>query len=133
MQRDNPEGEERTRGFMGRLQSTLDAAKERVGDTAGTVTGKKFRQQFEEFTNVVTTTVVGVHQDQAGLRDTLSRLEQDQAGLRDTLSRLEQDQDELRATLSRLEQDQDELRAALSRLEQSSNNPWWQFWHWRWW
>ena len=66
MQRDNPEGEERTRGFMGRLQSTLDAtkgrvtdtidtvdeatggrvtaAKERVGDTAGTVTGKKFRQ-----------------------------------------------------------------------------------------
>ena len=127
MQSDNPKGEERKRGFMGRLQRTLDAAKghvtktidtvdeatggkvtaakERVGDTAGTVTGKKFRQQFEEFTNVVTTTVVGVHQDQANLRDAFSRLEQDQ----------------------------DELRAALTRLEQSSNNPWWQFWRWRWW
>ena len=88
------DGEERGPGVLGRIRGAFGAAGEGVVGAVDTVTGAEFREQFEAFTDAVTTTVVGVHQDQAALKESLSRLEarvhQDQAELRERLSRLEQ-------------------------------------------
>ena len=160
MQGENQEGQgrkskKRKPGLVGRLRGALDtaqksatsavdtvdkatggrlgAAKERVSGTVDTVTGIEFRRQFEDFTNVVTDTVIGVHKDQAGLRDTLAAVQQDQVGLKDTLATVQQNQAGLKDTLATIRQDQAGLKDTLARLEKSSNRPWWQCWHWRWW
>ena len=68
--------ESRTSQVVGRFRDTFGAAREGVMGTVDTVTGVAFREQFEDFTDAVTTAVVGVHQDQAEVRDRLTRLEQ---------------------------------------------------------
>ena len=70
------DGEERGPGVLGRIRGAFGAAGEGVVGAVDTVTGAGFREQFEDFTDAVTATVVGVHQDQAELRERLSRLEQ---------------------------------------------------------
>ena len=68
--------ESRTSRMVGRFRDTFGAAREGVIGTVDTVTGVAFREQFEDFTDAVTTAVVGVHQDQVEVRDRLTRLEQ---------------------------------------------------------
>ena len=58
-----------------RFRESIRSAGESVTGTADTVTGVQFRRQFEDFTDVVTTAVVGVHRDQALLRERLEELE----------------------------------------------------------
>ena len=52
-------------GISDRLRAVAGRVSERAIGTADTVTGVRFRQQFEDFTEAVTTAVVGVHRDQA--------------------------------------------------------------------
>ena len=66
----------------GRLRTGLDATKEKVTDVGSTVSGKKIQQQLEEFTDVVSTAVIGVHRDQRNLRDSLTQLQVQQTGLK---------------------------------------------------
>ena len=115
---DLQDDDERGPGVLGRIRSALGAAGE--GVTGAVVT------------EVVTTTVVGVHRDQVALREQVSNLEaetqQGQSELRERLTRLEhglnQGQAELRERLSRLEagihQGQAELREGISTPEQRS-------------
>ena len=58
-------------GPVGRFQ----AARQAVGRSFDRVTGTESRHQFEEFSSVVTTTVLGVHRDQNELRQRVEELE----------------------------------------------------------
>ena len=129
---DLQDDDERGPGVLGRIRGAFGAAGEGVTGAVDTVTGAGFRKDFEDFTEVVTTTVVGVHRDQVALREQVSNLEaetqQGQSELRERLTRLEhglnQGQAELRERLSRLEagihQGQAELREGISTPEQRS-------------
>ena len=61
-----------------RLRDTLVSARQTFGRSFDRLTGTEFRRQFEEFSNVVTTTVLGIHRDQSELNNRLTRIEQTQ-------------------------------------------------------
>ncbi len=63
---------------LGGLRDTLSSARRAFGRSFDPLTGAEFRRLFEEFSNVVTTTVLGIHRDQEELSDRLMRLEQNQ-------------------------------------------------------
>ena len=137
----------------GRLRPGLDATKEKVSDVGNTVTGKKIQQQIEDFTDVVSTAVIGVHRDQRTIKDSLTQLQVQQTGLKldiceirgeqskvkETLSQVQAKQKEAIETLSEVQRKQDtltetleQLKKSLRRIEQPYTRPWWQFWNWRW-
>ncbi len=60
----------------GRLSDTFLSARQAFGRSFDRLTGAEFRRQFEEFSNVVTTTVLGIHREQLELSDRLARIEQ---------------------------------------------------------
>ena len=60
----------------GRLSGTFVSARQAFGRSFDRLTGAEFRRQFEEFSNVVTSTVLGIHRDQSELSDRLARIEQ---------------------------------------------------------
>lgn len=60
----------------GRLRGTFVSARQAFGRSFDRLTGAEFRRQFEEFSNVVTSTVLGIHRDQSELSDRLARIEQ---------------------------------------------------------
>lgn len=60
----------------GRIRESIGAARQAIGRGFDQVTGTEFRRQFDEFTSVVSSAILGVHQDQAELRERLERLEQ---------------------------------------------------------
>ena len=57
------------------LRESVGSARQALARSFDRVTGAEFRRQFEEFTNVVTTTVLGIHRDQSELRDGLDKVE----------------------------------------------------------
>ena len=63
-----PEESSGKAGIGERFRASIRSAGESVTGTADTITGVQFRRQFEDFTDAVTTAVVGVHQDQGALR-----------------------------------------------------------------
>ena len=68
------EDREQTVGDQG-LRGTFRSARQAFARSLDRVTGAEFRRQFEEFTNVVTTTVLGIHRDQSELGERLARVE----------------------------------------------------------
>jgi len=62
----------------GRLSETFVSARQAFGRSFDRLTGAEFRRQFEEFSNVVTTTVLGIYRDQSEFSDRLARIEQTQ-------------------------------------------------------
>ena len=62
----------------GRLSDTFVSARQAIGRSFDRLTGDEFRWQFEDFSNVVTTTVLGIHRDQSEFSDRLERIEQTQ-------------------------------------------------------
>ena len=59
----------------GRLRGTFVSAHQAFGRSFDRLTGAEFRRQFEEFSNVVTSTVLGIHRDQSELSGRLARIE----------------------------------------------------------
>ena len=123
----------------GRLRPGLDATKERVSDVGNTVTGKKIQQQIEDFTDVVSTAIIGVHRDQRTIKDSLTHLQVQQTGLKLEICQVQAKQTEASESLSEVQRKQDtltetleQLKESLRRIEQPSTSPWWQFWNWRW-
>ena len=60
----------------GRSSGTFVSARQAFGRSFDRLTGTEFRRQFEEFSNVVTSTVLGIHRDQSELSERLERIEQ---------------------------------------------------------
>ena len=60
-----------------------DAASEKIKRPIDIISLAEFRTEFEQFIQAVSTTVIGVHQDQTALSERLDRLEE-------RLARLEQ-------------------------------------------
>ena len=59
-----------------RPSGTFASARQAFGRSFDRLTGTEFRRQFEEFSNVVTSTVLGIHRDQSELSERLERIEQ---------------------------------------------------------
>ena len=57
------------------LGDLAGAARGAFGRSYDRLTGSEFRRQFEEFTNAVSTAVVGVHRDQAELKERFEQLQ----------------------------------------------------------
>ena len=75
--------EESSEGIGGRLSRAARGARERITGTADVITGVQSRQQWEEFTDAVTRTVIGVHRDQEELRKAQGELETKHETLRE--------------------------------------------------
>ena len=68
---DSLEDSEQQSGILGRFTS----ARRAFESSYERVTGAEYRRQFEEFTNVVSTAILGVHHDQSDLRDRMDSIE----------------------------------------------------------
>jgi len=66
------------------LRGTLGSAREAIGGSLDKLSGAEFRRQFEQFTTVVETTVVGIHRDQQELSKRLENLEKSKASTQTT-------------------------------------------------
>ena len=83
-------------GLVNRLRGVSKTVGDGVFGAVDVATGRAFREQFGEFTDAVTTTVVGMHQDQAKLTEKL-------ALLNDATTRARQGRTELRERLASIE------------------------------
>ena len=101
----------------GRLRKGLDATKGKVSGTKDMVTGKKFQKQFEDFTDVVSTAVIGVHRDQRTVRDSLTQLEVQQTGIKLTLHQIQMEQGGIKETIGQMQADQEAVRETLGLVE----------------
>ena len=102
--------------ILDRVGDAADAARQSVQRSAEVMSGADIRR-FEEFTEAATTAVIGVHQDQADLREQLAakeqslrNLQQDQAKLQEQLAHAEQ-------SLHALQQNQATLRDDVTRMK----------------
>lgn len=142
-----------SKGLFGGFRKLLDTTKEKVSGTAGMVTGKKLQQQLEDFTDTVSTAVIGIHRDQRNVRDSLTQLEVQQTSIKLSLHEVQVEQDAMKKTLAQAQQNQDALKqqlaqvqqaqsdmeetlaqvqTSLARQERQTRSPWWMFWRWRW-
>lgn len=64
-------GEESNQGWLNRFVS----ARRTVSGSFDRLTGTEYRQQFEEFTNIVSTVALGIHRDQTELSSRLGKIE----------------------------------------------------------
>ncbi len=140
-------------GLVGGFRKLLDSTKERVGGTADMVTGKKLQEQLEDFTDTVSTAVIGVHNDQQKVRDSLTELrvqqtsiklslhevQVEQGAMKEALAQAQQNQDALEQQLAQIQQAQSDMeetlaqvQTSLARQERQTRSPWWMFWQWRW-
>ena len=101
----------------GRLRPGLDATKEKVADVGSTVTGKKIQQQLEEFTDVVSTAVIGVHHDQRKVRDSLTQLHVQQTGLKLDLSQFREQQETVKEAIAQVKQDHSAVRETIMQIQ----------------
>lgn len=116
---DLQDNDERKPGVLGRVRGAFGSAGEGVTGAVDTVTGAGFRKDFEDFTEAVSTTVIGVHQDQVALRESISRLEQSSLQEHTVLSeRLSQHE-------AGVERELADLKDRLSGLERRSPLPGW--------
>lgn len=90
---DTPGEESEKPGIGRRLREAMETTGERVTGTADTITGAQFRRQFEDFTDAVTTAVVGVHRDNSETQRNLAELD----------SKVERGQTETRRRLDEIE------------------------------
>ena len=109
-------GDKGKRGILGRVGDAAGAAGESMRRSAEVMTGADIRR-FEEFTEAATTAVVGVHHDQAELREQIANkeqsihaLQQNQAELREQLAAKEQ-------SINALQQNQATLRDDVARMK----------------
>ena len=80
-------------GLLDRVGAVASTAKRHVSRSAEVMSGADIRR-FEDFTEAATTAVVGVHRDQAELREQISQIKQSvndvEAELRERLNHIEQ-------------------------------------------
>ena len=70
-----PDAAEAGPGLVNRLRGVPRAVGGGVSGAVDAATGNAFREQFDGFTDAVTTSVIGVHQDQKELAERLASLE----------------------------------------------------------
>ena len=85
-------------GIKGQVQQAAAAGKR----VTGALTGAQFRRQFEDFTDTVTTAVVGVHRDQNELKERVAKLETADA-VTTAVAGVHRDQNELKERVAKLE------------------------------
>ncbi len=105
-------------GLLGRMRQGFDAARGRAVSAADTVTGVQFRRQFEDFTEAVTTAVVGVHRDNEELKDQTDQLNTVVASTQREQEELRGEVDHLNTVVASTQRGQEELTEKFSQLEQ---------------
>ena len=75
----NPEDGEKDLAVEGGVRRWTRSARQAVGDSVDKLTGAEARKQSDEFTNAVTTSVLGIHRDLLALSDRVKQVEQTQS------------------------------------------------------
>ena len=101
----------------GRLRPGLDATREKVTDVGSTVSGKKIQQQIEEFTDVVSTAVTGVHRDQRNLRGSFTQLRVQQTGLKLELCEIREEQGKVEEAIAEVQEEGKGVKEALAQVQ----------------
>lgn len=73
-----------------RAQQLGATGAERAQELKERATGDEFRREFERYIDVATTTIIGLHQDQAALQERIAELENNVGTLMERLNSLEQ-------------------------------------------
>ena len=120
-------------GVLDRARGVVGAAKQQASRSAEVLSGADI-QRFDEFTDATTRAVVGVHQDQAELREQLARTDravddvrQEQARLADRLVQTERSVQEAgQSQAALLERVEESIRSQAAAEESSgaSLSPW---------
>jgi predicted nucleic acid-binding Zn-ribbon protein len=112
--RENPTPEDEHKSGRG-LRSTFGSARQAVSKSYDKVSGTTSRRQFEEFVDVVSTTVLGVHRDQTELKSGITDMGQ-------TIHGLDRSQIELSENVAKMETTiQAELSAGFADVKQTTN------------
>ena len=102
-------------GLLDRVGAVASTAKRHVSRSAEVMSGADIRR-FEGFTEAATTAVVGVHRDQAELREQISQIKQSvndvEADLRERLNHIEQ-------SVNDVQQVQASLKESLAHANES--------------
>ena len=64
-----------TRSQRERLGDAVGSARQAFSTSFDRLTGREFRRQFEEFANVVTTTILGLHRDNDELKIRIDKIQ----------------------------------------------------------
>ena len=108
-------GDESKPGIMDRVGALASSAKRQVSRSAEVLSGADIRR-FEDFTEATTAAVVGVHRDQAELREQLNQIKQSvddvQAEVRERLNHIEQ-------SVNDVQEVQASLKESLTRVDES--------------
>ena len=75
----NPDDAGEDLGVERRAQGRIRSVRQVVGNSLDNLTGVEARRQSEEFTNAVTTSVLGIHRDLLALSDRVTQVEQSQS------------------------------------------------------
>ena len=121
---ENDDGEEQVEGKGGRpgvfdrARGAIGAAKRQASRSAEVLSGSDVRK-FDDFTDATTRAVVGVHRDQAELRERLERTDQTVDDVRQRQARLAERFEHLEQSVDRVLRGQEALSA---RVEQSTHS-----------
>ena len=121
---ENDDVEEPTEGKGGRpgvfdkARGVVGAAQRQVSRSAEVLSGSDIRR-FDDFTDAATRAVVGVHRDQAELREHLERTDQTVDDVRQRQARLAERFEHLEQSVDRVLRGQEALSA---RVEQSTHS-----------
>jgi len=84
----------------GKLRRTYERARESVTEGVDKITGREFRRQFEEFTDAVTTSVLGIYRDGAVAKDRIEQAEKRVAEIEGVVRFLSEANERLRGDIS---------------------------------
>lgn len=122
-QDEGPEGavsDSERSGVLGWVQGTAAGARDRATGVADAMTGADVRRQFEDFTDVVTTAVIGVHHDQEVLRQRLTAAEEAAATSRQEREALSQRLTAAEEAVATTRYDQEVLLQRLTAAEEAA-------------
>ena len=108
-----PNAARRGPGILNRVKGVVGSAKRGVERSAEVMSGADIRR-FEEFTDAATTAIVGVHQDQAELRERLDASEQSLDELQQGQAKLAEGLTSVERSITRLSESEESSASSLS-------------------
>ena len=110
------------RGAFDRARGVIGAAQQQVSRSAEVLSGSDI-QKFDDFTDATTRAVVGVHRDQAELREHLERTDQTVDDVRQRQAKLAERFEHLEQSVYRVLRGQEALSARVEQTTHSHTAP----------
>lgn len=114
---DPQESESNETGLWGRVRQGLGVTRDRAAGAVDTITGIQFRRHFEDFTEAVTTAVVGVYRDNDELKQQTDQLGVEVANAQREQVELRNSLDQLNSAVANTQREQVELRNNFDQMD----------------